>query len=663
MESSSKYRILLILILGVGLLVRVVAIDRVPPALWSDEANHGLEANDIVKTGRIPLFFPGNCGQEPLFKYAVAMATWLIGPGVDAIRMPSACVGWILLPLTFIWFRRRTGNTQALWMLFFLSVGVWHLHYSRIGFRAILGPTLGMLSLLSVDWFRSRPGSMRAGITGVAAGLLWYTYPAFRLFPVITAIWFLYSLNGGSRKISVITAFASGFIVSLLPMLWSWKTYPELFTARASMAAIWRETPDLFMGIVRNTLRHLGMFVIAGDRTWRHNLSGAPQLDPVTSVFFLIGLGKMISRRNPVDRIMFLWVAVMLIPGILSVERQAPHGLRTLGVLPVPYFIAAEGVMWVYAIMQSRRKLIIGSCVIALLTVGLNGYRFFMAWPTGLSRLSDTDESLFGYNRQEFALGLWLSDQDSTERIYLSPQLYLHPTTAYIAGNCSYPMLVHPGELAIGDRVVLQPVERNLWWLRDDFRKNFFLWWREHGLVSEADIWEAMARFYPDCERGGLASSSDRVIMDRLEIQYRLYFEKRVGGLPVFRIDDRNAVESGYDTFDLSQWIRVPDGCFSVILDSIPGTGIRLTAREEDSERTWLLDDLRSADTDESVMSGCLLFPSCIRLEQDSEKPFPYTFPVIMKYDQPADPEPYFRQTFWGVIRSSWAQFRMSLGV
>ncbi len=294
-----------------GLFARIVGLESIPPGLWSDEANHGLEANDIMAGARVPLFFPGNCGQEPLFKYMVTALTRFLGPGVTTLRLASAISGWLLLPLAWVWLKRHRGTKHATIALFFLVFGVWHIQFSRIAFRAILGPSLGLLSLLAVDFYRKRGTVVSGGVAGICAGLLWYVYPAFRLFPLVTLLWlFLSFREEKGRRLRAAIPFLLGFVLCLLPLVLAWRANPELLTARASMAAIWNETGDLIPGLIRNTWRHIGMFTVSGDNNWRHNLSGAPQLDVVTGFFFLVGLIVAVSRRHRVDLLLLSWLAL-----------------------------------------------------------------------------------------------------------------------------------------------------------------------------------------------------------------------------------------------------------------------------------------------------------------------------------------------------------------
>lgn len=636
--------------------IRTIGLDRIPPGLWSDEANHGLEAEAILQGGPLPVFFPGNCGQEPLYKYLVVLATAVLGPGVTALRLPSALFGSLLVFLTWCWVARTRTRDEALWATLLVAVGVWHLHFSRIAFRANLGPTLGLAALLAADTYARRPCAWRGVVAGLSAAALWYTYPAFRLFPVLVALWLLMHTRGraGLRRWYVPTG---AFIAGLLPLLWAWMRVPELVTSRTSMASLWSETSDPAAGFLRNLLAHAAMFTIAGDRNPRHNLSGEPGLDVITGFLFLVGLAVALARRDRVDRLLLAWLVVQLLPGVLSVERQAPHCLRTLGVLPVPYLLAAGGFVQVRRFIGSRWTPVL-SLVVAVAVSTANLGRYFILWPRSLDRLNQAEEALYGFHRSEYRLGRWLASLPPDARIHLSPQLYLHWTTAYMAQGAGYELLNDNSELAPGDMVALQLYPRNAWWMRDDFRKNFFQVWSDAERVSPEEVWRALAYAYPGCT--SMSALSDSLLLQRVSRRFVLREMAQIEGVSRFEVT--GITGEGDPPWESERWRRLAPGCFDVTIHAVPEEvhTLSLVAREEEGNRRWTLDRRAVAPGDSIVLHGCLLFPACARIETDDVA---LGLDAVWRYTGPADIEPYIRHTLWGKARLTWARFRLWSGL
>jgi len=91
--------LLLVLITVFAAVLRLYALDRLPPGLYHDEAYNGLDALGVVD-GQYRIFFEANNGREPLFIYLSAIAIFFLGRSPLAIRL--AAPAWRLRPLSAI---------------------------------------------------------------------------------------------------------------------------------------------------------------------------------------------------------------------------------------------------------------------------------------------------------------------------------------------------------------------------------------------------------------------------------------------------------------------------------------------------------------------------------------------------------------------------------
>src|SRR5439155_5056459 len=94
--------------------------------------------------------------------------------------------------------------------------------------------------------------------------------------------------------------------------------------------------------------RHALMFNVncGGDLNGRHNLPGAPMLDPLTAALVVLGLGWLLIRPRDWRTLMLLaWSAVSLSGGILTLAFEAPQGVRTFGVTPVLAVLGGIGLL------------------------------------------------------------------------------------------------------------------------------------------------------------------------------------------------------------------------------------------------------------------------------------------------------------------------------
>ena len=112
MSSLYPRRFLLIAILLLAFLLRVIAIDHIPPGLSHDEAYNGITAMQVLNGQRL-IFFEINKGIEPLIIYLEALAFAAFGIGPVAMRLVNVMCGMLTValvyPLALRLFNRRVA--------------------------------------------------------------------------------------------------------------------------------------------------------------------------------------------------------------------------------------------------------------------------------------------------------------------------------------------------------------------------------------------------------------------------------------------------------------------------------------------------------------------------------------------------------------------------
>ncbi len=354
LAGSARWRgqaiVLVLLLLGTAL--RLVEIGQLPAGLYHDEAQNGLDALAVLE-GQLQLYFPANNGREPAFIYLIAASLACLGRSPIATRLPAAFVGVLTLAATYDLGRTLWDRRVGRWALAILAVTLWHVHLSRIAFRAVLLP-LFIALYLSQGARALRSGRMRAWLAaGVFFGASWYTYMAARFTPVALAALALYGLLCYPQKIrSQWRGLALAVLVALivlLPLGLYTLRFPEVVLSRSGQVSIFSE--EIHRGQPGATLLHhviatMGMFTVQGDRIWRHNLALRPVWEPGLALAFLWGLGTSLARirRDPAAALVVLWTAVMALPTLLA--EDAPHFLRGVGVLPTAALFPALGLEW-----------------------------------------------------------------------------------------------------------------------------------------------------------------------------------------------------------------------------------------------------------------------------------------------------------------------------
>jgi 4-amino-4-deoxy-L-arabinose transferase-like glycosyltransferase len=347
--SFWKGRGLVLALLLLGAALRLGAVGQVPPGLYHDEAQHGLDALEVL-AGHRPLYFEANNGREPLFVYLVAAGVAALGRTPLAVRLPAAFVGVLTLAATYDLARVLWGRRVGRWALAVLAATFWHVHLSRVGFRAVLLP------LFTALWMAQAARAVRDGAPGhwIAAGALygagWYTYMAARFTPVAVGIVALYGLWRRRGRVGRgPLLFCAAALLVLLPLGVYTLRHPAVVLNRSGQ--VWVFSDEISGGrpwrlLLQHIGRTAGMFFLRGDRIWRHNLAGRPVWGPALGLAFVLGLGVALAhaRRDAGAALAVLWTATMAVPTILA--EDAPHFLRGVGMLPTVALLPALGLAW-----------------------------------------------------------------------------------------------------------------------------------------------------------------------------------------------------------------------------------------------------------------------------------------------------------------------------
>ncbi|MEO7909607.1 MAG: glycosyltransferase family 39 protein [Roseiflexaceae bacterium] len=380
---------------------RLYGLDQLPVGMWRDEARHGLLALRILHDPQFrPVYVPGVADIPALLFYLDAVPIGLFGPHPWTVRLVPALAG-ALTPLALYWMVVPLfGRRAALLSAGLMAASVWHNALSRLGFAATLGPPLTILAL-GLIWRALQPGSsqrryMQAGLAGAICGLAVYAYHPSRLAPLVVALAAAIILGRDLRAWRMAAArlaIAAFFmLLVLLPLINYGLNDPEGYTERLDQTSIFN--PDASAGhaparrVEQNVRLILGMWNQHGDENARHNLSGAPMLDPLTGAAFVIGVGIVLLRlRERRAWLVLVWLGLMLVPALMS--NQEPHAVRTVEVIAPSMVLAGVGatalLSWALELRHWRHNQRLGWALaggLLLCVLVLNTWRYFVTWPS-----------------------------------------------------------------------------------------------------------------------------------------------------------------------------------------------------------------------------------------------------------------------------------------
>ena len=391
-RSPGKDRILVPLV-AVGIVIALTAVvvmmrlyrlSDIPPGIINDEGANGVDAL-LVLQGEHHVFFAEKAsGREPLAIYATALATLLLGPSLLAFHLPPAlasagavmAVFWLGLLL----FGRdeQSGRPRPWRGLTVAGIGaglmaasISQTFLARGGFRAnflplILALTLALLWRSWGQTGRRNPSWWGLALAGACAGLLLYTYIPARFAPFLFLLFGLSFLIpfGDAAKAKAkaewpkACVFVAAAALVAAPILTYFVLHPEDFLFRSREISLSLDSHRTWLGaFLNNVADYLFIFGVVGDPNENYNFAGKPLLNPWEALFFWAGVGMSLWRwrRQPPNRLLLIWLGVMLLPAMLSYNRgHGPNSLRIIGATPAAYLLAGVGVWESARLLKGR---------------------------------------------------------------------------------------------------------------------------------------------------------------------------------------------------------------------------------------------------------------------------------------------------------------------
>jgi hypothetical protein len=403
---STAQRLIFAAVLALAVFFRFHLILEMPGGLFPDEAANGLDAYSIQQ-GHWQPFYERNNGREALFIYLLWAGHALLGTGPWQLHAVSAAVGVFSTIACFLVARElflvgATNSDQpttwratniALLAAFLMAVSSWHVVVSRSAFRANLVPLLCSLTFYFLMTCARASAEKRrllyAALAGGTFALGFYSYPAFwAMIPILglvvlwplAATWWQQGRQETLREFRrPLIVFAACFVVVAFPLANYFASHHTSPVRRIDQVSVLNRDfyapaeksnagapfgSRIVAKVGEMTARTVMAYFSNGDLNWRHNISGEPFLSRLVSPFF--GTGTIASAIlaalylcSPIGRsslwkffLLSAWFLGMLTPVVLTAER-VPHGLRSIGTIPVVFIISAWAI---YAAWEILRK-------------------------------------------------------------------------------------------------------------------------------------------------------------------------------------------------------------------------------------------------------------------------------------------------------------------
>lgn len=450
--------VLLALAVAVAMM-RLYRIGEVAPGLSYGESGYARSALDVL-AGEHSVFYRGRGGgHEVLGVYAIALATSMLGRSLTAMHLPTALassgtvfVVFFLGKYLFGWDEANGEPTR--WRGVFvggtgaglLAISMGQTILGHTAFRANFLPLLLSLCLLLLWSGRRGKSWWRIVLAAVCAGLLPYTYIPARFVPLLLLLFgltflfpnrlFTWEKARGEAPWICVFVFVAGLVA--MPILIFFAQNPDQFFNRSGKVWFFRDEQGSLLGIfLTNIWEHLLAFGFRGDQNEIYNFAGQPMLNPWEAVFFWLGVGMTIWgwKRQAVYRLLFLWLAVLLLPAFLAREGGAPNTIRMIGAVPAVYLLVGVGVWEAYRFFQTRffrqdGKFAFAVGVLVSGTILIQGVSTFLTYTQRWATSQKTHREFHG---EMVDAALMLNEQpNDADSVFLFPYSHWHWNFEYI---------------------------------------------------------------------------------------------------------------------------------------------------------------------------------------------------------------------------------------
>ena len=445
---------LVVLIVSIAIWFRLHLISQMPPGVFIDETNAALDALHTLEGRPDSLFGTGWFETPNGFIYLQTLFFRVFGTTFAAVKLQSLIPGVLTVVALYFLAREMYGPYPALLAAAFLAVNRWHVNMSRWGWNEVYPPLVQVISLYFIMRAARRRSLGDWAVGGLVLGLGMYTYLAIRMTVIVIFLYLGYRAlverDFLRRNWQGILLFTLIFLLTFAPLGFTYAKNPFTFLNRSQQVSILndvRAAGGSPAPVIESVKRHLLMFNVRGDANPRHNLPGAPMLDPITGAFFLMAAAWSLWRwRDHRRGLMLLWVGVTLLGGILSRLGEAPQAYRTLAVTPAVAIMAADAynLTWRALLLPGRRyrlwRWTLGLVMVAgLVAAGwLNFHTYFHE-----QARSDAVYAAFTPLENEVAREV-LARRD-TQQLYLSPRLYYFSPVRFFAYRPSHPIGIRIG--------------------------------------------------------------------------------------------------------------------------------------------------------------------------------------------------------------------------
>ena len=340
-------------IFALAVFLRTYHFNSIPPGIYVDETNGGLDALYILEGRDVSPFGTGWYGTPNAFLYFMAGIFKVFGANWMSLKLVSLIAAILTIPAVYLLGRLMFGPLAGLSAMLLIAVSRWHLSMSRWGWNETAPPLFQVLAtFFLIRGLRDRR-ALDYALSGLLTGLSMYTYLSARLAAATLLLYILYWLfsdpsgvrSAVRRSWLGLVILVVAFTVTVAPLAVTYVTDPFTFKNRVSEVSVFRDVREqgTLAPLTQNIGDILKFFHQTGDHQGKHNLPDEPMADPITGLLFAIGVAyAILGWRDQRRVLLLLWLVLGLAGSFLSSHHESPQSYRALTALPAVVLMAAD---------------------------------------------------------------------------------------------------------------------------------------------------------------------------------------------------------------------------------------------------------------------------------------------------------------------------------
>jgi len=379
-ESVARWEaITLATIILLALALRTINLAQVPYTIMGDETKYSLVSRYLIEHQIIKPFSTGSDGHWYLYYLITGGFINLFGSTTEAMRLPSALAGTLMVLAAYAVVRQLWGRRAALIAAALLAAYSHNIHFSRLGFNSIYDPLFSML-IFGWVWLAWRSGRRSAWLlAAVAAGLSQYFFFGGRLVLIQAGLLGVFWLITDRRKLRAqalnIALAIAVFLVLVMPTVYFATIRPYDYFGALNSKNIYRsgwlqavmDTKSLSEAeVLLQQVRDVWAVLVTRSESsfyWQQAM-----VIPGIAVLAILGLIYLASRirEGPSFWLLSSLTLVLVFGGLLTVSPIA-GGHRLLGAGPFIYIAVAVLLDRACQLIERwlpRPRLLAGACTL-----------------------------------------------------------------------------------------------------------------------------------------------------------------------------------------------------------------------------------------------------------------------------------------------------------